>query len=195
MAMKHTLAMATKHTLVTGGIRSGKTALAEQIAMSSDTPVTYIATATAGDGEMTDRIRRHQAERPESWGLIEAPLGLARALEKAAEGNSPLPCLLIDCMSLWVSNLLHAGEQVFNAERKAFQGALAKYPGEVIIVSNEVGLSTVAMDPLTRRFCDELGWLNQALAQHCHRVMMSVAGLPLVLKDCSRSAVGEETTE
>jgi adenosylcobinamide kinase/adenosylcobinamide-phosphate guanylyltransferase len=103
--------------------------------------------------------------------------------------------LLIDCMSLWLSNLLHAGEQPFNSERKAFLAALEQYPGEVIIVSNEVGLGTIAMDPLTRRFCDELGWLNQALAQHCHRVMMSVAGLPLVLKDTAGSAVGDQAAE
>ena len=175
--------MALKHTLITGGIRSGKTALAEQLAMASDAPVTYIATATAGDDEMTARIRRHQAQRPGDWGLIEAPVGLGQALEEVTAGNGRPPCLLIDCMSLWLSNLLHAGEQPFNSERKAFLAALRQYPGEVIIVSNEVGLGTIAMNPLTRRFCDELGWLNQALAQHCHRVMMSVAGLPLVLKD------------
>lgn len=187
--------MAFKHTLVTGGIRSGKTALAEQMAMASGGPVTYIATATVGDDEMAARIRRHQAERPRSWGLVETPLGLAKAVTDAMANNSAPPCLLIDCMSLWLSNLLHAGEPVFSAEREAFLAALEQYHGEVIIVSNEVGLGTIAMDPLTRRFCDELGWLNQALAQHCQRVMMSVAGLPLVLKDSSRSAVRDQTAE
>ncbi len=187
--------MAREHTLVTGGVRSGKTALAELIAVSSDAPIIYIATATAGDDEMTARIRRHQSERPESWGLIEAPVGLGKAVEEVMVGNGRPPCLLIDCMSLWLSNLLHAGEQQFNSERKAFLAALVRYPGEVIIVSNEVGLGTIGMNPLTRRFCDELGWLNQALAQHCHRVIMSVAGLPLVLKDGSRSAVGNQAAE
>ncbi len=187
--------MALEHTLITGGIRSGKTALAEQMAMASGAPVTYLATATAGDDEMTARIQRHQAERPESWGLIEAPVGLGQVLEDVIAGNVRPPCLLIDCMSLWLSNLLHVGEPVFSSERKAFLAALGQYPGEVIIVSNEVGLGTIGMDPLTRRFCDELGWLNQTLAQHCYRVVMSVAGLPLVLKDGYRSAVGNQAAE
>ena len=187
--------MAFKHTLVTGGIRSGKTALAEQMAMASDAPVTYIATATAGDDEMTTRIRRHQAQRPAHWGLIETPTGLARAVSEAMADSGSPPCLLIDCMSLWLSNLLHLGEPALSAEREAFLVALEQYSGDVIIVSNEVGLGTIAMDPLTRHFCDELGWLNQALAQHCHQVVMSVAGLPLVLKGSSGSAVGNQATE
>lgn len=163
-------------TLILGGIRSGKSRLAEEALDGAET-VTYVATGEAGDREMAERIREHRARRPDHWGLAEAPIRLARVLPEQAGAS-----LLIDCMSLWVSNLLHAGEAVFEAERTAFLEALAGFPGRLVIVSNEVGLGTIGMDPLTRRYCDELGRLNQALAARCDRVLMSVAGLPLVLK-------------
>lgn len=168
-------------TLVLGGIRSGKTAMAESMAAEQPGEVVYVATATAGDDEMAARIRRHQQARPDSWGLREEPLGLAEVLTGEGAKAGP-PCLLIDCMSLWLSNLLHAGDEVLVEQKAAFLEAVAGYPGALVIVSNEVGLGTIGMDPLTRRFCDQLGWLNQALAQRCDRVVMSVAGLPLVLK-------------
>ncbi|SFR80448.1 adenosylcobinamide kinase /adenosylcobinamide-phosphate guanylyltransferase [Marinobacter daqiaonensis] len=170
-----------KHTLVLGGIRSGKSALAERLAADAGPRVVYLATATAGDGEMAKRIARHREQRPREWGLVEEPLDLAGAIG-AQGGQSPAPCLLVDCMSLWLSNLLHEGEAVFASHRKAFLESLLEYPGPMVIVSNEVGLGTIGMDPLTRRFCDELGWLNQTLARQCDRVLMSVAGLPLTLK-------------
>lgn len=172
--------MTDSHTLVLGGIRSGKSALAEERVKASGRDVVYVATAAAGDGEMAIRIRRHQQQRPAEWGLVEAPLRLADALW--AQDSPEPPAILVDCMSLWVSNLLHAGEEVFRSERAAFLKALACYPGPVVIVSNEVGLGTIGMDPLTRRFCDELGWLNQDLAAHCDSVLMSVAGLSMSLK-------------
>ncbi|WP_375177410.1 bifunctional adenosylcobinamide kinase/adenosylcobinamide-phosphate guanylyltransferase [Marinobacter mobilis] len=168
-------------TLVLGGIRSGKTALAERLAGAEGSGVVYVATATAGDAEMAARIRRHQGLRPAGWGLQEEPLQLAGVLAVEGGKEGP-PCLLIDCMSLWLSNLLHAGDDVLTAQKSAFLDAVAGYTGALVIVSNEVGLGTIGMDPLTRRFCDELGWLNQALAQRCDRVLMSVAGLPLTLK-------------
>lgn len=173
--------MTSKRTLVIGGIRSGKTALAECMATQAAEAVTYVATATAGDDEMAKRIERHQQSRPAGWGLEEAPIELAAVLNRQA-GNTEPHCLLIDCMSLWVSNLLFAGDQVFDRERAAFLEAIAAYPASLVVVSNEVGLGTIGMDPLTRRFCDELGWLNQALAQSCDQVVMSVAGLPMTLK-------------
>lgn len=173
--------MSGLRTLVLGGIRSGKTALAERIASSSGEPVVYLATATAGDEEMRRRVERHRQNRPVEWGLAEEPVRLASVLGEY--GGSPrAPLLLVDCMSLWVSNLLFAGDQVFARERAAFLQALESYPGQVVIVSNEVGLGTIGMDPLTRRFCDELGWLNQDLATCCERVLMSVAGLAQTLK-------------
>ncbi|MEX2475761.1 bifunctional adenosylcobinamide kinase/adenosylcobinamide-phosphate guanylyltransferase [Marinobacter sp.] len=173
--------MGVSRTLVMGGIRSGKTALAEQLASESDSAVVYVATARVGDEEMAQRVKRHVDSRPSHWGLVEAPLRLASVLESHGDEASP-PFLLIDCMSLWVSNLLFAGEEAFDREREAFLAALRNYPGSAAIVSNEVGLGTIGMDPLTRRFCDELGWLNQALAASCDRVVMTVAGLPLWLK-------------
>ncbi|MCE7523360.1 bifunctional adenosylcobinamide kinase/adenosylcobinamide-phosphate guanylyltransferase [Alloalcanivorax xenomutans] len=170
------------HTLILGGIRSGKSAEAERAAASSGRPVTYVATATAGDGEMRDRIERHRHRRPDHWGLVEEPLALGRVLREQAPAS---PCLLIDCMSLWLSNLLHAGEECHQKERDDFLETLVEYPGPVVIVSNEVGLGIIGMDPLTRRFGDELGWLNQALAQRCQNVRLVVAGLSLDLKSAT----------
>lgn len=167
------------HTLVLGGIRSGKSALAEQQAGLAAGSVVYVATATPGDEEMQARIDTHRLRRPAHWQLREEPLALAQVLNQQPR---PAPCLLIDCMSLWLSNLLHAGEETLQRERDAFLAALESYPGPVVIVSNEVGLGLVGMDPLTRQFCDQLGWLNQALAARCDNVVMAVAGLPQVLK-------------
>ena len=169
------------HSLILGGIRSGKSSLAERLVSEQPDPVVYVATATAGDGEMSERIRRHQRRRPASWGLVEEPVELGSLLNRQAT-LSPPPCVLIDCMSLWVSNLLHAGDVVFVREKENFLTALAGYPGSVVIVSNEVGLGIIGMDPLTRRFADELGWLNQALAKKCDRVVMSVAGVAQKMK-------------
>lgn len=173
--------MGVSRTLVMGGIRSGKTALAEQLAAESGDAVVYVATATVGDEEMAQRVKRHVDSRPDHWELAEAPLRLASVLETYRCDACP-PFLLVDCMSLWVSNLLFAGEETFAHEREIFLEALRNYPGSIAVVSNEVGLGTIGMDPLTRRFCDELGWLNQAIAATCDRVVMSVAGLPLWLK-------------
>ena len=169
------------HSLILGGIRSGKSSLAEKRVTDQNDPVVYVATATAGDGEMSDRIRRHRMRRPASWGLVEEPLHLGALLNRQTT-LSPAPCVLIDCMSLWVSNLLHAGDAAFVRERDSLLGALGQYPGNVVIVSNEVGLGTIGMDPLTRRFADELGWLNQSLAKKCDTVLLSVAGIAQTLK-------------
>lgn len=172
--------------LILGGVRSGKSVLAEQALQTwtsgpgkEHRAVHYVATAQAGDGEMAERIRHHQARRPSQWGLIEEPLALASVLQSHDE---PGQALLIDCMSLWVSNLLHAGEDTPEREQAAFLTALATYSGVVVIVSNEVGLGLVGMDPLSRRFADTLGRLNQSLARRCDHVWMSVAGLPMGLK-------------
>ena len=168
-------------TLVRGGVRSGKAAVAERLVGHAGAPVVYLATATAGDEEMADRIARHQQQRPDDWGLVEEPVDLATVLDAQGE-QQPAPGLLIDCMSLWMNNLLQEPQHRFAGHRQAFLDALSGYPGPVVIVSNEVGLGIIGMDPLTRRFADELGWLNQALASRCDRVIMSVAGLELPLK-------------
>jgi len=166
--------------LILGGARSGKSALAERLAEASGMDVTYVATATAGDLEMAARIRQHQARRPAGWRTLEEPVALARLLAaEAAEGR----CILVDCLTLWLSNLLllEAGVH-WLAERDALLQLLPGLPGQLILVSNEVGLGIVPMGELSRRFQDEAGRLHQILARDCDRVILTVAGLPQVLK-------------
>jgi len=166
--------------LIIGGSRSGKSRLAEQRALACRLPVTYIATATAGDGEMAARIAQHQSRRPSSWGLIEQPLHLASVLlQQAAPGK----CLLVDCLTLWLTNLLCGNEAAqLEPERDAFLNILPSLPGHIILVSNEVGMGIVPMGELSRRFSDEAGWLNQSVATICDQVTLTVAGLPFPLK-------------
>ncbi len=171
--------------LILGGARSGKSALAEKRARESGLAVTCIATAAPGDAEMAERIRQHQARRPVDWVLVEEPLALATILRTHA---APDRCLLVDCLTLWLSNLLHADgkpgqpEPVFQQERKALLEVLPTLPGYVLLISNEVGMGVVPMGELSRRFCDEAGRLHQALAGLCDRVTLIVAGLPHTLK-------------
>lgn len=166
--------------LILGGMRSGKSRLAERLAMASGLPVTYIATATAGDEEMRTRIDHHRAQRPEAWQVVEEPLALAAALRAhAATGH----CLLVDCLTLWLTNLLCSDDAgALAREREALLATLPSLPGDIILVSNETGLGIVPADPLSRRFCDEAGRLHQVLAALCDRVIFTVAGLPQVLK-------------
>ena len=168
--------------LILGGARSGKSALAEQRAEQSGLAVTYIATAEAGDGEMVERIAHHRARRPADWHLLEEPVQLARALAENAANDR---CLIVDCLTLWLSNLLAnelPDEGRFSAERTALLEVLPQLPGRVILVSNEVGLGIVPLGEITRRFCDESGRLHQAVAAVCERVTFVTAGLPMTLK-------------
>lgn len=143
-------------------------------------PVIYIATSQPLDGEMNARVALHRERRPDDWGLIEEPVELARVLrENAAVGR----CLLVDCLTLWLTNLL----MLEDAERLVFERdellqTLASLPGDIIFVSNETGMGVVPLGELTRRYVDEAGWLHQALAERCQRVVLTVAGLPLTLK-------------
>lgn len=166
--------------LILGGARSGKSRLAEKLAAESGLTVTYIATSQALDGEMSARIAQHRARRPAQWSLLEEPLELARVLlEQAAPGR----CLLVDCLTLWLSNLLMLDDQArLEAEREALLASLATLPGRIILVSNETGLGVVPLGELTRRYVDEAGWLHQALAERCERVIFTMAGLPMILK-------------
>ena len=166
--------------LILGGARSGKSRLAERLATQSGLAVTYIATSQALDGEMSARIQHHRRRRPADWGLVEEPLELARALrDNAAPGR----CLLVDCLTLWLTNLLMLDDDTRLAmQRDAFLEALAELPGRIILVSNETGLGVVPLGELTRRYVDEAGWLHQALAERSQRVLFTVAGLPMVLK-------------
>lgn len=178
--------------LILGGARSGKSALAERRASESGLAITYLATAHAGDGEMARRIAHHQQRRPAHWSLVEEPLHLAATLRAhAAEGC----CLLVDCLTLWLSNLLfvgQAGQQAESGEApdcpllaeqtSALIETLPSLPGHVILVSNEVGLGIIPLGAVTRLYVDEAGRLNQRVAVVADRVDFVAAGLPLRLK-------------
>jgi adenosylcobinamide kinase/adenosylcobinamide-phosphate guanylyltransferase len=167
-------------TLILGGARSGKSALAERLAVDSGLDVLYIATAQALDGEMSERIAHHRARRPESWGSVEEPLALANVLHERARADR---FLLVDCLTLWLSNLIGIDEGVhLTSQRDTFLDIVSRLPGEIVFVSNEVGLGITPLGELTRRFVDEAGRLHQALAQRCDRVVFVAAGLPLTLK-------------
>ncbi len=177
--------------LILGGARSGKSTLAEQRASTHGGPVTVIATAEAGDEEMAARIARHRADRPTHWRVIEAPTGLAEALQEAAHADG---CVIVDCLTLWLSNLLtrdraslaapHSADHLaaWQAELEALIDALPALPGQVVLVANEVGLGLVPETPLGRLFRDEAGRLNQTIAAVCDTVTFVAAGLPLTLK-------------
>jgi len=166
--------------LILGGVRSGKSRLAEQHALASGLEVIYIATATIGDAEMQQRIEQHRQQRPSNWLLIEEPIKLAAILKQYAREDR---CLLVDCLTLWLTNLLlNDGTTVLGRERDALLEGLADLPGHIILVSNETGMGIVPESKLARRFGDEAGRLHQNLAQICDRVILTVAGLPHVLK-------------
>lgn len=179
-------------TLILGGARSGKSRYAEQLARESGQKVIYVATASAGDDEMARRIAHHQGHRPAQWQTVECQLALADTLRQHARDNT---CLLVDCLTLWLSNLLFAGQAARQAEAgeaiacallsgepEALITALPTLPGQVILVSNEVGWGVVPANPLARLFADEQGRLNQRVAQVCDDVFLVAAGLPLQLK-------------
>ncbi|AWM58678.1 bifunctional adenosylcobinamide kinase/adenosylcobinamide-phosphate guanylyltransferase [Stutzerimonas stutzeri] len=166
--------------LILGGARSGKSRFAERLAAESGLSVTYIATSQALDGEMTERIAHHRERRPAHWALVEEPLQLARVLREQAAAER---CLLVDCLTLWLTNLLMLDDPARLAEeRDALLECLDGLPGRVLLVSNETGLGVVPLGELTRRYVDEAGWLHQAVAQRAQRVTFMVAGLPMTLK-------------
>jgi len=168
--------------LILGGSRSGKSLLAERRAAESGRRVVYVATAQALDDEMASRIAHHQARRRSDWGLVEEPLDLAGALRQHA---APDACVLVDCLTLWLANLLlAAGDErpELPAAVCALFEVLPQLPGQIVLVSNEVGSGIVPVAALARRFADEQGRLNQRVAALCERVTLVVAGLPLALK-------------
>jgi adenosylcobinamide kinase/adenosylcobinamide-phosphate guanylyltransferase len=183
--------MSRRLTLVLGGARSGKSHHAEQLALQCAGPVTYVATAGEGDEEMQLRVAMHRARRPAEWALVEEPLHLAEALYTHAQHGA---CVLVDCMTLWLNNLLFSEHheypetglvtppEAWTAEIDALLTALPLLPGEVILVSNEIGLGVVPMGAVTRFYVDELGRLNQRLAALADNVHLLVAGIPMVVK-------------
>jgi adenosyl cobinamide kinase/adenosyl cobinamide phosphate guanylyltransferase len=165
-----------KLTLVLGGARSGKSRHAEGLITALPPPWTYVATAEAGDEEMAARIRSHRERRGAQWRTIEAPRELAKAL--AACGDGPV---LVDCLTLWLSNLMLAEANV-EEETAQLEETLAATKGPLVLVANEVGSGIVPSYPLGRRFRDMQGILNQRMAARSERVILMVAGLPLALK-------------
>jgi adenosylcobinamide kinase/adenosylcobinamide-phosphate guanylyltransferase len=167
-----------------GGARSGKSAFAERLAAESGAPVVYVATATAGDDEMAERIAMHRAQRPVSWRTLEIPVGVADgvAAELRERSSVGTVAIVLEDLTLLLSNLMGADETA--AEGRAIEEvkALLALPADVILVSNEVGLGVVPPYPLGRRFRDALGRLNQSAAAACDEVYMLFAGLPLQLK-------------
>lgn len=164
-------------TLVTGGARSGKSTYAEQLAKASQRPRRYIATAQAFDAEMEERIAMHRAQRGEDWVTVEAPFDLCAALA----GAKPEEVVLVDCLTLWLTNHLLA-EHDFEAEYDKLLTALQNCPAPVICVTNEVGWGIVPMDALSRRFRDEQGRLNQRVAAAAELAVAVICGLPMALK-------------
>jgi len=180
--------------LVFGGARSGKSAQAERLAAAGGKPVVYIATAAAGDDEMAARIALHRRQRGTQyahWDTVEEQLALGDAI---ARHSTPDNVVLVDCLTVWLSNLLFCEQRDypevgrieaparFAAERERFLQALSQAKGELVLVSNEVGMGIVPQGAVSRWFVDEAGRLNQAVAAICERVQFVAAGLPLELK-------------
>jgi adenosylcobinamide kinase/adenosylcobinamide-phosphate guanylyltransferase len=172
----------TRITLVLGGARSGKSRYAEQLG-SSAKKRTYIATAEIIDEEMRERIARHRTERGDGWVTSEAPLNPVAALRIADAERS---FILIDCITLWLGNLMHHGREIEEEVGRLCE-ALGAVKGHIVIVANEVGLGIVPDNALARRFRDEAGRANQQLAQIADEVIFMAAGLPIILKKRSRS--------
>jgi adenosylcobinamide kinase / adenosylcobinamide-phosphate guanylyltransferase len=169
-------AASSRLTLVLGGARSGKSRYAESLVMALPSPWLYVATAEARDSEMAERVAVHQGRRGPSWTTVETPRDIAGAL--AANANTPA---LVDCLTLWLSNVLLADADV-DAEIEHLDGALARAAAPIVLVANEVGSGIVPDNALGRRFRDLQGLLNQRMAARVDRVFLVVAGLPLTLK-------------
>ena len=200
--------------LVTGGARSGKSSYAERLAAQlselHDGRVTYLATSQTYDEEMQQRVAQHRAARPATWTTVECPLGVPAAVRAAAQTGGPAPVMLLDCVTLWVTNLIFAGgafggsappDDGYNYDKDllpqhqeraaadrvtaAVEDLLAAVPetgATLIAVSNEVGLGVVPEYPLARLYRDQLGWANQRLARAADKVYLLVSGYPLDVK-------------
>ncbi len=190
-----------KVQLILGGARSGKSSLAEQYAAALNMPVTYLATGQAFDAEMEQRIKQHQQQRPVHWQLIESPLLLAKTLASEllkAQEKQEKSVLLVDCLTLWLSNCLcYSGDEqntdneeidlnYWQQEKQQLLALLNDIQQQeylhIILVSNEVGHGIVPMGELSRQFVDQAGWLHQAIAKVADNVEFVMAGLPLTLK-------------
>lgn len=174
--------------LILGGARSGKSAFAQktvaQLQQETGLAITYVATATAIDDEMQNRIERHQKDRPDDWQLSEVPLNLSEFLRETEEHQKKPAILLIDCLTLWLNNqLYHFPEQDFALLFEDLSDALETCCSDVFLVANEVGLGIIPMGEVSRQFVDQAGWLNQKMAEIADKVTFVCAGLPLSLKE------------
>lgn len=191
MSMSDGRVLTPRIILVMGGARSGKSRHAEdrgRTAAAAGRAVTVIATARVGDDEMRERVERHRAERPADWHTVEAPLGLGKAI---AAADRPGSLVIVDCLTLWLTNLIAPmpGSEVadFSSEREALLAVLCAARGEIVLIGNEIGQGVMPMNRLTRRFVDEAGWLHQAIGRQADEVVMMVAGYPLWAKGTARS--------
>jgi len=167
--------------LILGGARSGKSRYAETCAIESDLKVIYVATAQALDDEMQQRIKHHQQQRPADWHLIEEPIELITVLNENANAST---CILVDCLTLWLSNQLCSTEHKNQIEENTQElvNLLPTLSGKIIFVSNEVSMGIIPMGEMSRQFVDEAGRLHQALAAACDKVTLMVAGIPSKIK-------------
>jgi adenosylcobinamide kinase / adenosylcobinamide-phosphate guanylyltransferase len=166
------------YTFLTGGARSGKSAAAVRLAERTDAAVAFIATAEAGDEEMRTRIGRHRAERPSGWTTVEETIELAGAIRSA----DPSAFVVVDCLTLWVANILDRDDDRILAAVDGVVSALVDRPGEAVVVSNEVGDGIVPVDPLVRRYRDLLGSVNRRVAAEAAEAYLVVAGRLLKLE-------------
>ncbi len=164
-------------TLVLGGARSGKSVYAEKLLENSGKAMVYIATGEAGDEEMSTRIALHQTRRGQDWETVEAPVDVCAALAQVSSGG----IILLDCVTLWVSNLMAAQRDV-EAEVQEFCAMLGRLQNDLVVVSNEVGLGIVPDNALARQFRDEAGRANQMIADACDTVVFVAAGQAMVMK-------------
>ena len=170
--------------LILGGARSGKSAYAEKLAITSNLPVTYIATAQIYDDEFKQRVQHHKDRRPKHWKIVESPFNLASTIKTEAKKGQ---CVIVDCLTLWLAQCICpdcAPPEGVNWQQKkqTLLDILPNLAGEIILVSNEVGMGIVPLGEINRQFQDEQGRLNQAVATICDKVRFVAAGLPLALK-------------
>ena len=178
-------------TFLLGAARSGKSAHAEKIAEGSGKEVVYLATAQAHDREMEVRIAHHRRQRNPSWQTVETPIYLGDAI---SQWNGPDRVLIVDCLTVWISNLLFVEQRdypevgvidppaCFAEQREAFVRSLGQVQGDIVIVSNEVGMGIIPQGAVSRWFVDEAGRMNQAVAAKCERVLWVAAGLAMSMK-------------
>lgn len=176
----------TRHCLVLGGARSGKTAFAERLALHAGAHPAYLATASVLDGEMRDRVSSHKATRGQRFTTIEEPIALSRAILKAGASHD---VILVDCLTLWITNLLMANEDVATAVGELSATLMEFREAKVILVSNEVGLGIVPDNAMARTFRDLAGSAHQRLAEICDDVYFVAAGLPLTMKGDAPASV------